>query len=60
MYQAVDRIGPEQVAAPVLEPSWHPVFYDGQWWLMPEGYLDWVVMPEGTLPWILINDVNVG
>jgi hypothetical protein len=60
MYQAVNRIGSEKVAAPVFEPSWHPVLYDGRWWLMHEGYLDWFVMPGVTLPWILINDVNVG
>jgi hypothetical protein len=57
--QAGSGIGPEQLA-PVTDASWHPVFYDGHWWLMPEGYGDWVAMPKGTLPWILINDVHVG
>jgi hypothetical protein len=57
--QAGSGIGPEQLA-PVTDASWHPVFYDGHWWLMPESYGDWVAMPKGTLPWILINDVHVG
>jgi hypothetical protein len=64
--QAGFSIGLEQAvlanneAVPVFDDSWHPVFYNDQWYLMPlEAYHTWIVMPEGICPWINTNDVHV-
>jgi hypothetical protein len=56
--QAGSSIGPEQAVpvipeAPVFDQTWHPVFFNDQWYLVPvEAYGDWIIMPEGTAPWI--------
>jgi hypothetical protein len=64
--QAGFSIGLEQAvlandeAVPVFDDSWHRVFYNDQWYLMPlEAYHTWIVMPEGIHPWINTHDVHV-
>jgi hypothetical protein len=33
--QAGNRIGGPEQTLPVYDASWHPVFYNGQWYLVP-------------------------